>query len=300
MYGSLPSCLFLIPHKIAFQNIDNPSNGIFPTEVNQSERRFGQKILPTALIGGWHNFGSLHFFTAMANFLQVRQGNETAGLRAMLARDSIADRFGIASTRLIGLQLEDGSVISLLDGNGTDPQSLTPMTSRQIDWKNARKMSLNGGTGGKTGEREYIARPGIRIVSSAPVYNNSSYFYMGYLFEGESTTNAHTSYWLTASGGNQVLTFLFQNPVNVACIRVCATAHTDCTDRRSNYEVTVTACDGQSKKVTEGIVDTSRDLFGSFHTHKVQECGVIEIRFDLTQERSYGVCLKKIEIWSVE
>jgi hypothetical protein len=240
----------------------------------------------------------------MAKFVHVVHGDETSGLFAKLTSELIADRFGIPHTKVVALQLDDGSLISCGKANPSDPELLVPVTSRlaqsQIDWRNAKKMELSGGTGGKTGEYEYIARPAIRIVSSAPVYNAGNSFQMGYLFEGSSAESASTAYWLTTSTGPQTLTFLFKDPVNIASIRVCTTAQRDCADRRSNYQISVATCDGQSRRVTDGFVDTSADVFGSFHTHKVQERGVIEILFNLTQEASFGVCLKKIEIWSVE
>jgi hypothetical protein len=53
------------------------------------------------------------------------------------------------------------------------------------------------------------------------------------------------------------------------------------------------------QKVTSGFVDTARETFGLFHIPEVREEGVIEILFELTQDKSHGACLKKVEIWSV-
>jgi hypothetical protein len=121
---------------------------------------------------------------------------------------------------------------------------------------------------------------------------------MSPLFDGDATSCNHADYWLTTSTGQQILVFTFETPIDVALVRVCATYPSP--NRRSNYQITVATRWGKVRQVTEGFVDTANDLFGSFHTHQVLEEGVIEVRFDLTQEGSYGVCLKKIELWAVE
>jgi hypothetical protein len=121
---------------------------------------------------------------------------------------------------------------------------------------------------------------------------------MSALFEGAADSTNHTDYWLTASTGNQTLIFTFESGVNVAVIRVCATTYLN-PNRRSNYRITVKTQAGAARVVTDGFVDTAADSFGLFHSHEVRMEAVVEIRFDLTQEGSYGVCLKKIEIWVV-
>jgi hypothetical protein len=175
---------------------------------------------------------------------------------------------------------------------------LRPMRCYQrriIDWTTARKMRLDGGTGGTAGETVYVPRPGITVSSSAPVYNNN---HMGYLFNGEPTNRASTEYWLTESSGLQTLTLSFEKPVGITLIRACAT--TDGADHRSNYRLTVISASGRARMVSDGFVDTENDIFGIFHTHVVRAENVIQIVIELTQEGSIGVCLKKIEIWAVE
>jgi hypothetical protein len=101
------------------------------------------------------------------------------------------------------------------------------------------------------------------------------------------------------SESTQTLTFNFESPVHVAKIRVCATTYRN-PDRRSNYGIEVQNINGEIVPVTRGLIDTTGDWFGTFHKHAVRVEDVFEIRFTLTREKNYGVCLKEIEIWSVD
>jgi hypothetical protein len=210
--------------------------------------------------------------------------------------------FGIPPGQVVGFVYRDSAEGTDVESSGSSASCrlvTQPLVHSRVDWNKTTKMKLSGGTGGKTGEHVYRVGQGIKVESSAPVYNNSNYYYMEYLFQGDATSSSHTDYWLTNSDGNQILSFTFETPVNVAMVRVCPIVFKG-PDLRSNYQITVVNRIGETRNVTGGFIDTSRDILGLFHSHTVQEEGVVEILFELTREGAYGVCLKKIEIWSAE
>jgi hypothetical protein len=251
----------------------------------------------------------------MPNLIRVEYKGQAFNVPETADRAFIADLFGIPRADLIGLQVAEDTVIPFVEGKSLTEGTLALIAGRTVtcrlaqavgpDWSRARKLYLGGGTGGLSGEYVYNPAPGIKVASSAPVYNSQNFFYMRYLFEGEPTGTAHTDYWITKSSGPQTLRISFERPLHICLIRVCATAHPTAPydkDRRSNYRIVITSLLGGARNLThgDGFVDTADDEFGSFHTHVAKEQNVIEILFRLTQEKSYGVCLKKIEIWSVE
>jgi hypothetical protein len=228
-------------------------------------------------------------------------------------RTFLENLFAIPHGDLLGLELEEGLIFPVMDGKGIDPQQLESIAGRcttcrlvrqppdraRVYWNQSVKMKLGGGSGGTSGAHIYTPPiAGVSVVSSAPVYTNGRYYWLPALFQGDPVSVDHNDYWLTDSSGNQTMTFLFENPATIALVRVCATTYKD-TNRRSNYQITVTMCNGEVRNVTGGFVDTAKDTFGLYHVHCIRELGVIEIMFELTQEASCGVCLKKVEIWWV-
>jgi hypothetical protein len=241
----------------------------------------------------------------MPGTIRIEHGDKSFNVADTADRIFIADLFGVPRSALIGLRVGKDTVIPLSEGKSLSEAELALIGGRAVscqlagpDWSTATQMRLGGGTGGRTGECIYIPAPGIKVASSAPVYNNQNYFYMQYLFEGESTAVSHAQYWLTTSTGAQTLSFSFERPCDIALIRVCATAYLGLVDRRCNYRITVTSLLGGARIVTGGFVDTEHDAYGSYHAHIVQEQHVIQVLFELTKEANH-VCLKKIEIWSL-
>lgn len=71
------------------------------------------------------------------------------------------------------------------------------------------ELNLNDGTGGLANQTVYTSRNGVIVTSSQPVYNNSNYYYMKYLFDNKFSSADYTSYWLTSGSGTATLDFDF-------------------------------------------------------------------------------------------
>lgn len=71
------------------------------------------------------------------------------------------------------------------------------------------ELNLNDGTGGLANQSVYTSRNGVVVTSSQPVYSNSSYYYMKYLFDGKYDSAATDTYWLTNGSGTATLDFDF-------------------------------------------------------------------------------------------
>jgi hypothetical protein len=244
----------------------------------------------------------------IAPFFRIAHAREEFKVPRTADRAFVARLFKIPPADLVALEIEGGYAIPLADGGGFDPQVFELLQGRRgtlrlapTDWAKAKKMTLGGGSGGESGKRVYVPPvPGMQVVSSAPVWSDSNYHYMGYLFQGSSLSPDHTEYWLTKSDGPQTLSFSFTAPINLALIRVSAKAYESGLDRRSRYQIHVTTGLRGEREVTEGMVNTANDVFGTFRNHEVHEEGVTQIVFHLTRELNYGVCLKKIELWAVD
>jgi hypothetical protein len=243
-------------------------------------------------------------------FMRVEHQGRIELVSPSADRAVIAGLFGIPRDDLLGLQLDNGAIVAIMDEIGVGPAYLglvvgqhvrcrllaaVPPAPSCISWGNATKMELGGGHGGKSKKKLYFPCPGIQVASSAPAYSDK--YKLRKLFQGAATSQDVDDYWLTESTGTQELRFSFEKPIALAKIRVCATIPNS-QKCRSNYSIMVTDLTGQSDKVADRV-KTARDSFGSFHEHSVQKEHVIEILFTLTRERDYGVCLKRIEIWSV-
>lgn len=160
-----------------------------------------------------------------------------------------------------------------------------------------QKIDLSGGTGGTSGQTTYTAPNGVIVTSSAPVYNNSNYYYMGYLFNNTITQNNSqpTTYWLTSSSGNQTLTFDFQKllPLNISQINVYPRARDDAS---SNYRILVSDDGTNWTEVVSWVTTSTSTPYGTKFTHNV-DITQRYVRFELTQNGSWGVCLSEIEFY---
>lgn len=157
------------------------------------------------------------------------------------------------------------------------------------------RLDLTGGTGGTSNTYTYTAT-NATITSSAPVYTNGSLYYMPYLFD--HTYSGSYSYWLTSSSANQTLTIALNQNYYMDYIRVYPVAYVNnpSSDRKSNYQVEISANGSTYTNITGGFVNTASDALGTFRDHNV-DLTIRYIRFTLTQEASWGVTLNEIELY---
>lgn len=156
---------------------------------------------------------------------------------------------------------------------------------------------------------------GLVITSSAGSYpNGSNYYNMEYLFNGVETGGPDT-YWLTSSSGNQTLTFDFSS-TSISAVKKIRVVPWTRGDARSNYWleksadnttwVSLNDSDGTAIGTSGSPIDTSSYVAGDKVIHFVEDTGGVllsnypYIRFNLTQEGSYGVTLHQIEMLSAE
>jgi hypothetical protein len=120
-------------------------------------------------------------------------------------------------------------------------------------------LSLSGGSGGAAGQNTYTV-PGLVTVTQTPgaVYNNSTYYHIGYLFDGNTTVNNANAYWFGQHGspnGPFHLTFAFTNPINLAYVTLFPHARTDFQSPSFSFDV---SNDGVTwTSITNGLVQTS-------------------------------------------
>eukprot|EP01084_Bolivina_argentea_P081618 147784_1 len=177
----------------------------------------------------------------------------------------------------------------------------------EIDWSQCSLMDLSKGTGGKTGEKVYTAANGVTVTSSAPVWNNSNYYYMSYLFNGilncrGDKSDARTSYWMTSSSGDQNLIIDFGKSINLSFINIAAATYEDNGKANKGSDYSIDVFEKRSNKWMNicGIIDTSNDALEYVRRHDIKHC-VAKIRINLTQRiKKYGVCLKEIDCYVVD
>ena len=105
----------------------------------------------------------------------------------------------------------------------------------------------------------------MTFTSSNPVYANSNYYYMGYLFDNEfDTTNAHTNYWLGARQVDTVFTFDFDPSVDLTRIRLAPKCRPDSV--AADFQVSVVGADGRPTTISNRIhqPDTPIGVFYEF------------------------------------
>ena len=81
------------------------------------------------------------------------------------------------------------------------------------------KMDFSGGSGGRGGEKMYVAPDGTKVSASHPIYVNNGYYFMQYMFDGSESMGQHTRYSLWHRG-NVDLTVEFPSPRRISSIRV--------------------------------------------------------------------------------
>lgn len=159
-----------------------------------------------------------------------------------------------------------------------------------------RKLELKGGTGGKSGQNVYTAPNGVIVTSSAPVYTNTNYYYMEYMFAG-TTGSGVNEYWLTSSSGNQTLIFDFgaiMHGYSVSKFRVAPRIRTDAS---SNYRIFGSNDNSNWTLVSDWVATTnSSPAFGTFYAHEVNE-HYRYFKFELTRNGNWGVGLNEIEVY---
>jgi hypothetical protein len=149
------------------------------------------------------------------------------------------------------------------------------------------RLSLSGGNMNRN--QTYTAPNGTVVYSSAPIWVNSNYYYIGYLFNQTYGTGA-VHYWLTDGVGT--LTFSFPTAIPMSRVRVYPTLQSD---RNSSY--TLQYHNGSTWVSLTGNVTRSQ-IVGSFRDESlISVPSATQYRFVLTQERDYGVTLTEVEFY---
>eukprot|EP01084_Bolivina_argentea_P179777 310622_1 len=163
-----------------------------------------------------------------------------------------------------------------------------------IDWSKATKLNLQGGTGGKSGETKYVVN-NIVVESSHPVFTNSNYYYIPYMFDGNTTTNqAWASMWLPNGPKDQILTFTFPTAIKLSHISAYSCTGTGCGTHKYGVDY---FCDNKWEMLCTDI-DTKDDKIGFERRHKVQKV-VTKIRFNF-EMIIYYISMSEIDFFVVE
>jgi Concanavalin A-like lectin/glucanases superfamily/Glycine rich protein len=158
------------------------------------------------------------------------------------------------------------------------------------------KIPLGGGSGGQTGQTVYTAPNGVTVTSSNPVWDNSNYYYMGYMFEDYvALTDEATHYWLTNSSGNTTLTFDFNSLDTPKMSKIAVYPRTR-NDASSNYRI-LGSNDGNGWEELVPWIDTSTSTpYGTRHSYDINTT-YRYYRFELTRNGSWGATLGEIEFF---
>jgi hypothetical protein len=147
------------------------------------------------------------------------------------------------------------------------------------------------------GQTVYTADNGVVVTSSAGSYNNSNNYYMEYMFDGDTTSTAGTTYWLTSSSGNQTLTFDFTGS-SISYIdkfRIYPKARTD---SFSDIGAIETSSDGSTWTQVYGDQNLSSSIaFGTYYDYSLTTTDQY-VRITLQRTGNWGVCLHEVEIYS--
>lgn len=158
-----------------------------------------------------------------------------------------------------------------------------------------RKIDFSGPSVARS--TTYIADNGIVVTSSAATYPNATNYYIEYLFNGDNSTTSGTTYWLTSSSGNQTLTFDLTNS-DISLVQNILVYPRARDDASSNYSITTSSDGSTYTEVVPLVVNsTSSPNYGVAREHL--DLGITDpyIRFNLTQNNSYGVILHEIEFY---
>ena len=158
-------------------------------------------------------------------------------------------------------------------------------------------VDMTSSNSSSAGQTVYTADNGVVVTSSAGSYNNSNNYYMEYMFDGDTTSTAGTTYWLTSSSGNQTLTFNFTGS-SISYIdkfRIYPKARTD---SFSDIGAIETSSDGSTWTQVYGDQNLSSSIaFGTYYDYSLTTSDQY-VRITLQQSGNWGVCLHEVEIYS--
>jgi len=177
----------------------------------------------------------------------------------------------------------------LLNSTGAVSTYNSPGSGALVDMTSSNSSSA--------GQTVYTADNGVVVTSSAGSYNNSSNYYMEYMFDGDTTSTAGTTYWLTSSSGTQTLTFNFTGS-SISYIdkfRIYPKARTD---SFSDIGAIETSSDGSTWTQVYGDQNLSSSIaFGTYYDYSLTTTDQY-VRITLQQSGNWGVCLHEVEIYS--
>ncbi|NUM33143.1 MAG: discoidin domain-containing protein [Candidatus Brocadiae bacterium] len=159
------------------------------------------------------------------------------------------------------------------------------------------RLSLSGGSGGRTGQTVYTAPNGTVVTSSSPVYSNGNYYYMEYMFNQSYANGSHTDYWLPIASGSATLVFAFNQLYYVDSIRVYSANYTNSasSDRSSDYKLEGSMDGVNYTAITDGYVNTQQDLLGQYHSHTTQQ-SFLYVRLTALQNKSH-ISVNEVEFY---
>lgn len=177
----------------------------------------------------------------------------------------------------------------LLNSTGAVSTYNSPGSGALVDMTSSNSSSA--------GQTVYTADNGVVVTSSAGSYNNGSNYYMKYMFDGDTTSTAGTTYWLTSSSGTQTLTFNFTGS-SISYIdkfRIYPKARTD---SFSDIGAIETSSDGSTWTQVYGDQNLSSSIaFGTYYDYSLTTTDQY-VRITLQQSGNWGVCLHEVEIYS--
>lgn len=159
------------------------------------------------------------------------------------------------------------------------------------------ELTLRDGTGGTTGQTVYTARNGIVVTSSANVYANSNYFYMGYLFDGVDNSSSPLAYWLTAGGSSVTLDFDFNSILSrLNHIHKMILYPRTREDTISDYRIMGSDNKMLWTELVPRVINTYADTpYGTAREHELNR-KFRYIRIELYQKGNWGVTMNGIRI----
>jgi len=160
------------------------------------------------------------------------------------------------------------------------------------------KLDLSNGNGGRSGERTYIAPNGVTVNSTARVWINNGFYYMGNMFNGSILSYSDGyHYWL--SEGAATLTFDFgaiinwlrYNPIKTIVIYPKARD-----EASSNYQISVSE-DGINWTIIVPWVIYNNPPYGMGFSYEINTSKRY-LRIQLSQNGNWGSILDEIEFYT--
>lgn len=159
------------------------------------------------------------------------------------------------------------------------------------------ELNLADGVGGTAGQKTYTSKNGVTVTSSAPVYNNGSYYYMGYLFDGKFSNSEPATYWLTNGGDTVTLDFDFSaisDKIN-RFEKITIYPRTR-DDTISSYRILAARQKGDDwAEIVPTVTNTYANCpYGTAREHEIKQYYNF-IRVELYRSGSFGVTLSEIK-----